>query len=270
MKKYTILTLVALLTGTQRVAHAMDAPTQVPKGNRPPIGTHTQAQAWKKTLRNMIMQLPQKTSKPMPHGFMQKYNPQLKDISAFIQATLLDPGAENARLIYEKGVAVPLFNLAHQLNHPATMMWLAQNQKSVRQFAQIQFDWTLPDTKYDQAEFWLKYGADINKQNESGETALLKYTRDGSLSGNEKRIQWLLEHGADPNLQSTSGYTPLHYAIMIGDAPIAKLLLDRGAKVDIKNNDGNTAQDIYLKLSSRERQKLDNTGITQRLGIQDK
>jgi len=48
--------------------------------------------------------------------------------------------------------------------------------------------------------------------------------------------------GSDPNRQTTAGKaTPLHRAAFQGDIQIVKLLLDAGARPDIKDSDGQTA-----------------------------
>jgi ankyrin repeat protein len=55
-------------------------------------------------------------------------------------------------------------------------------------------------------------------------------------------MRWLLAHGADINNAGTdnAGHTLLHFAAMTGDRESAMLLLDNGANVNAKDNEGDT------------------------------
>ena len=54
---------------------------------------------------------------------------------------------------------------------------------------------------------------------------------------------FLLEKGFDPNIQQGTQSTPLHAAAYYKHDSIVYLLLEYGAKTNIKNNGGNTALD---------------------------
>jgi ankyrin repeat protein len=61
--------------------------------------------------------------------------------------------------------------------------------------------------------------------------------------GDMKRVIHLLSHGAgdgDVNAQDAAGYSPLHAAASYDHIELARLLLDRGADVHIKDEDGDT------------------------------
>ncbi len=78
----------------------------------------------------------------------------------------------------------------------------------------------------------LKKGADINTQNNSGQTPLM-YASDYTHS-----VSILLEHGADSNLKDNNGKT----ALMYHHAPeIIQSLIDAGAKLNIKDKKGKSA-----------------------------
>jgi ankyrin repeat protein len=77
----------------------------------------------------------------------------------------------------------------------------------------------------------LKQGADPNKRNDAGATALMWAAAD------LEKTRLLLEHGADVNARSNDLRTPLMIAARrYGAAPVVKLLLDRGANPNPNGN----------------------------------
>jgi ankyrin repeat protein len=60
-------------------------------------------------------------------------------------------------------------------------------------------------------------------------------------------MKLLLERGADPNVRQQMGFTPLHAAASRGDTEMAKLLLKHGSDSDAKTDDGKNAIDIAEK-----------------------
>ncbi len=63
-----------------------------------------------------------------------------------------------------------------------------------------------------------------------------------SLEGDQMRVRILLELGVPPNeRESVLGSTALMVACLAGQAEIARDLLDYGARVDMRDNDGRTA-----------------------------
>jgi len=65
-----------------------------------------------------------------------------------------------------------------------------------------------------------------------GHTPLLMVSR----LGNAAMMKTLIEGGADPNQPTTNGTTPLMLAAASGNVDAVALLLDRGAKIDAKEN----------------------------------
>jgi ankyrin repeat protein len=63
---------------------------------------------------------------------------------------------------------------------------------------------------------------------------------------NAKCLQYLLSKGAvsDINAQTDIGNTPLHFATRSGNMPTVQLLVENGAKINLKNKDGKTALDV--------------------------
>ena len=75
----------------------------------------------------------------------------------------------------------------------------------------------------------------VDIENASGETPLMM----AALKGNLDMARRLIESGAQVNRK---GWTPLHYAASAADgAEVLAMLLDRGAEVDARAPNGNTA-----------------------------
>ena len=54
----------------------------------------------------------------------------------------------------------------------------------------------------------------------------------------------LLDRGADVNARQQGGFTPLHGAAANGDRAMAELLVDRAADPSLRNDEGRTARDL--------------------------
>jgi ankyrin repeat protein len=81
-------------------------------------------------------------------------------------------------------------------------------------------------------EALLGAGADPNLASSTGETPLMTCTRMGNVSA----VAALLKAGANPNAKEDArGQTALMWAAARGQAPIVKLLVDRGAQVDARS-----------------------------------
>ena len=86
----------------------------------------------------------------------------------------------------------------------------------------------------------IENGADVNRQNDSGETALILACEQGD----EKLAQYLIENGANVNVSKSRGTTPLSIALDNKNMGLAKLLINSHADIDfeqfpivIKSND---------------------------------
>ena len=84
-------------------------------------------------------------------------------------------------------------------------------------------------------------------------------------SNNYREVKRLLDRGAKVNAKDQHGQTPLHYAAVANGTKSAELLLDRGAKVDIKNTFNGTPLDLakgnMKKTLSRHRGNHQSQGL---------
>ena len=96
-------------------------------------------------------------------------------------------------------------------------------------------------------------GANPNLTTDSGVTPLMvaagigwsgNFTQNAPDSWMEA-LKYCLELGADVNaVEKRKGFTALHGAASRGDNEMVQYLVDRGAKVDVVNKDGNSAADM--------------------------
>eukprot|EP00300_Choanocystis_sp_HF-7_P003510 c12683_g1_i2.p1 GENE.c12683_g1_i2~~c12683_g1_i2.p1 ORF type:complete len:641 (-),score=119.96 c12683_g1_i2:593-2515(-) len=91
----------------------------------------------------------------------------------------------------------------------------------------------------------LNIGAPTNVHNANGDTPL----HSATLSGNVQTICGLVSANASVDAPNTvTGQTPLHYASLVVDAPVASLLLEAGANPNVKDNDGRSP--LWMSLAN--------------------
>ena len=85
-----------------------------------------------------------------------------------------------------------------------------------------------------QAGQWLKVqglikeGANVNAQNDAGQTALY-FAAD---KGSQDAVKFLLDHGANINLADNDGQTPLDRAALRAFLPLVRYLVQNGASAN--------------------------------------
>jgi ankyrin repeat protein len=82
--------------------------------------------------------------------------------------------------------------------------------------------------------------ANVNRRNQHGDSALLL----AALKPDLEAVKLLLEHGADVN---PPGWAPLQYAMFSGSKEIAAALIAKGANVDARAPNGQTALMLAVK-----------------------
>ena len=84
----------------------------------------------------------------------------------------------------------------------------------------------------------LEKGAIVDlKENHRGLTPLLFASNEGY----EKVVKLLLDKGAKVDLKNSDGLTALMVASFEGHETVLKILVEKGANVDLKENNGDTA-----------------------------
>eukprot|EP00004_Rigifila_ramosa_P013315 TRINITY_DN2936_c0_g1_i1.p1 TRINITY_DN2936_c0_g1~~TRINITY_DN2936_c0_g1_i1.p1 ORF type:complete len:639 (-),score=158.55 TRINITY_DN2936_c0_g1_i1:177-1811(-) len=93
-----------------------------------------------------------------------------------------------------------------------------------------------------------EHGADVNRDEEGGLTALAMAVRSGALA----TVEALLDNGANPIGRTDGGFTPLHHAAEMGHTQVLKVILDAGANPNASDDDGNTPLHVSpnLEISS--------------------
>ena len=79
-----------------------------------------------------------------------------------------------------------------------------------------------------------KYGADLQVSPDEEKNAIAGHAL-------------LLDRGADVNAANDAGQTALHAAAMLGANGIVRFLVDRGARLDVRNGQGRTPRDEALR-----------------------
>lgn len=87
---------------------------------------------------------------------------------------------------------------------------------------------------------YIAEGADVNAPDESMNISPLAWS---ASHGQTEATRLLIENGADVNIKDDDGSTPLHSAAVFGRAEVAKLLVENGANPQVRNDDGATPAD---------------------------
>ncbi len=89
-------------------------------------------------------------------------------------------------------------------------------------------------------------GLDVDTASEYGETALML----AAFKGNITLLNELLSHGAGIN--RVGGWTPLHYAATEGHDEVVRILLEKGARVNVQTAAGVTPLYMAARKPSRK------------------
>jgi ankyrin repeat protein len=114
--------------------------------------------------------------------------------------------------------------------HNETLEYLLQNGADPNQLSHYGSIILLGIANEFQIHLLLAYGADVNRVNRNGQTALFPQRTPGvMIEWYAPRIRVLLENGANPNITSRHGSCLIAF---LGCEPIVELLLEYGADVN--------------------------------------
>ena len=129
----------------------------------------------------------------------------------------------------EQGVNALLF--AAHLNYQGLFRFLAQGIPPEQ--LEEEFLWSVNNGTLNILDFFAANGvANINCQNENGETAL----HLACFNNDTTVVKLLLYYGANPNIQNQEGYTPFLTALLRGNYLVARQLAGLVGQVDIRDN----------------------------------
>lgn len=95
-------------------------------------------------------------------------------------------------------------------------------------------------------------GAEVNPPQELKHSAL----RGAAMNGHSEVVRMLLDNGAKIDVRSGGARTALMGSVMNRHSEVAKLLVARGASLDIMNDFGETALDLAKKNQDEDMMKL--------------
>jgi ankyrin repeat protein len=151
-----------------------------------------------------------------------------------------------------------------------TMQWLFENGATA-------FVRAAQSSDMDLLKLLLTYGADPKIATVHNDTALTVaagigwvegVTYEWSKQANFDVIKMLLDLGLDPNGANNDGRTPLMGAAMKGRNDVVQLLVDRGAKLDTRDNGSRDTDTTVSQLAGHTWQALDYADGLVRVGVQ--
>ncbi len=92
------------------------------------------------------------------------------------------------------------------------------------------------------------YRLPVNKANKHGITPLMA----ASFWGKTGAVELLIDKGAELDLREEDGRTALHWAVRRGHPEVVKILLAHGARTDITDREGKTALDLAREQENTE------------------
>ena len=114
---------------------------------------------------------------------------------------------------------------------------LTGSEVSLASFGEIVISEARQEAGLKAVQLLLRHGADINLQDQMGQTALHKASQRGHVG----IIKLMLDHNVDMDALDHDGSTPLHLAISKAHLETVQLLLKHGASVHTQNNRGETS-----------------------------
>jgi uncharacterized protein len=173
---------------------------------------------------------------------------------------LLDRGADPNARVRDNTLTRTIF----------TMQWLFENGATA-------FVRAAQSSDVELMKLLVAYGADPKIATAHNDTALTVsagmgwvegVTYEWSKQANFEAVKMLLDLGLDPNGRNNDGRTPLMGAAMKGRNDVVQLLVDRGAKLDTRDNGSRDTDTTVSQLAGHTWQALDYADGLVRVGVQ--
>lgn len=129
------------------------------------------------------------------------------------------------------------YSAIHQPLHQFLLSQRTQSLRAISKASSVRpLQYAVARGRADVVSWFLSKGADVQKRDSDGVTLLHTAVDHGHIN----IVSLLLDHGADVNGTDLKGRTPMHL-IPAGRSDIINLLVDLGSRVDIKDDNGNSA-----------------------------
>jgi len=102
--------------------------------------------------------------------------------------------------------------------------------------------------EFDIALLLLDRGADVNAKTRDQEVAVIS---QAVLFGDKRMVELMIAEGADVNAVDKTGFSPLHYAARINNPEFVSMLLEAGAKPELKDAEGLTPHELAKDMGAR-------------------
>lgn len=131
-------------------------------------------------------------------------------------------------------------NLANDFGMTFLMIACDKGDLESKEFRYTVWNGGNPDDVLELMEYLIKKGCDVHKRDMDGNTAVF------FAAEKEERLQLLIDNSADLNYQNNKGETALMQAAKMGSLWKTETLLKAGADTKIKNKNGKMAVDIAV------------------------
>ncbi|XP_059174816.1 ankyrin repeat and KH domain-containing protein 1-like [Physella acuta] len=150
------------------------------------------------------------------NGDIYTYTPLLSAIDSTVMEVLINLGAD--------------VNLTMKLNIADSVLNCILTETELKRGR-------TKDSFTERVKLLIKYGANVNFKDHNGKTPLMKASK---ISDTQDVLRALLQAGADVNQQNNKGESALHYAAVCESTDNAKILLEFKSDINLQNNMGMT------------------------------